>query len=130
MPQNQGGSSSAGGRIDGSIGAALAAGDVAIGAGWGTTATKAISTGANAQRGTVTVTSAGTGQAQATATVIITFPDGAYAAQPHAIVTVDSTSAIDEGHVAYTVSTTALTITFSVLPVATKLYALHYVVSQ
>ena len=50
---------------------------MAIGAGWGTTATKAITTGANDVAGQIVVTSAGTGQSQATATVTVTGVDPA-----------------------------------------------------
>jgi len=126
MAQKQGPSSTSGGRLDGAIGTAAVAGDFALGAGWGNTASAAVTTGSNDQRGTLTVTSAGTGQSQATATVVHTFSDGAYASAPHPIVTVTSTSAIDEGHVTVTCTTTAATWTFSVLPVDTKAYTFHY----
>lgn len=126
MAQKQGSSSTAGGRLDGSIGTLLVAGDVAIGAGWGTTATKAILATSNDQRGRITVTASGASFAQATATVVVTFADGAYTAAPIPICTVTSNSAIDEGHIVATCTTTALTMTFSVLPVDTKIYVIHY----
>lgn len=126
MAQKQGNQTTNGGRLDGSVGTALAAGDVALGAGWGTTATKAILAGSNDQMGRITVTSSGASQAQATATIVITFADGAYNAAPMCIATVTSNSAIDEGHVTWSTTTTALTLTFSVLPVDTKIYVFTY----
>lgn len=117
------------GRIDASSGTALVAGDVALGAGWGNTATKSITAGSNDQAGQIVVTSGGAGQSQATATVVITFSDGAYASTPRtAIVTTTNDNSIDTGHAKYTVSTTALTITFNVLPVDTKIYTFNYLV--
>jgi hypothetical protein len=55
-----------------------------------------------------------------------TFADGAYASAPFPMVLVTSTSAIDEGHVVATATTTAGSWTFSVLPVDTKIYTFHY----
>lgn len=105
----------------------LAAGDVALGAGWGNSATKAITTGANDLAGQIVVTSAGTGQSQATATITITFKS-AFATAPRAVLIANSNdNAIDTGHTTYTVSTTSLVITFNVLPVATKIYKFDYV---
>lgn len=126
MPQKQGSSSADAGRLDGSLGTAAVAGDFALGVGWGDAATKAVLAGSTDQRGKLTVTSGGTGQAQATATVAHTFADGAYAAAPFAILTVTSTSAIDEGHVTWSSTTTVCTWTFSVLPVDTKVYTFTY----
>ena len=128
MGQLQGNSSPDGGRLDGSLQktAVVAATHIAIGAGWGTTATKALITPSSDQRGGVTITSAGTGQSQATATVVLTFADGAFAAAPMCMATVTSTSSIDEGHVVCTATTTALTMTFSVLPVDTKVYTIKW----
>ena len=76
--------------------------------------------------GTLTVTASATTPAQATATVVHTFKDGAYENAPFPMVTVTSTSDIDEGHVVVTTTTTAATWTFSVLPVAAKVYTFHY----
>ena len=127
MAQLQGNSSSDGGRLDGSLQkTALAATDLALGVGWGSTATKALVTPSSDQRGGVTITSGGTGQSQATATVVLTFADGAFAAAPYCMATVTSNSAIDEGHVVCTATTTALTMTFSVLPVDTKIYIIKW----
>jgi hypothetical protein len=127
MAQLQGSSSADGGRLDGSLQkTALTAAAFALGVGWGTTASAVLATGSTDQRGRLTVTSAGTGQAQATATVVHTYADGAYASAPFPIVTVTSDSAIDEGHVVATSTTTAATWTFSVRPVATKIYKFTY----
>lgn len=104
----------------------LAAGDVALGAGWGNSATKTISTGSNDVAGQIVVTSAGTGQSQATATVVITFKT-AYAVAPRVVlVTTTNDNSIDTGHATWSATTTALTLTFSVLPVDTKIYKLNY----
>ena len=128
MAQRQGSSSANGGRIDGSLGQAVAstAADFALGAGWGNTAEAVLATGSNDQRGTLTLTASGARYAQATATVVHTFADGAWASAPFAMVNVTSNSAIDEGHVVVTTTTTAATWTFSVLPVSTKIYIFRY----
>lgn len=127
MAQQQGNSSASGGRLDGSLQkTAAAVGDFALGAGWGGTATAALTAGSTDQRGTLTITASATTPAQATATVVHTFADGAYASAPFPQVIVTSNSAIDEGHVVVTTTTTAATWTFSVLPVATKIYIFHY----
>jgi hypothetical protein len=130
MAQKQGNSNTDAGRLDGSIGTAVASGDFALGVGWGTTATLAVSTGSNDQRGEVTVTSSGTGQAQATATVVLTFKDGAYAGKPFALVNLqDNTQAItDNQPTDVLAATTTLTWKHSVLPVDTKTYTFGYVV--
>jgi hypothetical protein len=107
---------------------AIAAADVAIGAGWGNTATKTVTSGSNDVAGQIVVTSGGTGQSQATATVVITFKS-AYASTPRCVlVTTTNDNSIDTGHATYSVTTTALTLTFSVLPVDTKIYKLNYLV--
>jgi hypothetical protein len=54
-------------------GRALVAGDVAIGAGWGTVATKAIRSGSNDARGAITVLATTTGLDVTTSTVTVTF---------------------------------------------------------
>lgn len=113
-------------RLNGSHGTALAAGDFALGAGWGTTPVLAITAGSNDMRGKFTITCDATA-AQATATVTITFKDGAFAAAPFATVTMFSDNAItDSGSVRATTTTTTLVITCDVLPVDTKVYTFHY----
>lgn len=100
----------------------------ALGAGWGAS-TIALTTGANDVAGKFTITAAtGGGLAQATATITITFATP-YTTAPRAVlVTVTSDSAIDEGHVVTTWTTTTLTMTYSVLPVNTKIYIFNYLV--
>lgn len=132
MAQKQGNSTTNGGRLDGSIGSAIVAGDIALGVGWGTTASVSVAAGSNDQRGEFTVTSAGTGQAQATATVALTFKDGAYAATPFAMVQLaESSNAVNEAQPQIVVATTTtLSFKHSVLPVATKTYRYLYHVVQ
>lgn len=72
-------------RIAASLGKALAASDFALSAGFGTTASIAVSAGSTVARGEATITSAGTGQA-ANPTCTMTFPDGAYDAAPFPVV--------------------------------------------
>ena len=106
----------------------LAAGDVAIGAGWGTTGTKAITSGSNDVAGQIVVTASGASFAQATATVVITFKS-AYPTAPRTVIaTTTNDNSIDTGHVTWSATTTALTLTFSVLPVDTKIYKINYLV--
>lgn len=108
------------GRLDGSSGTAVAAADFAVGAGWGATGSiTSVGTGSNDQAGTFVVTAAGGTYAQATATVVLTYKDGAYAAAPRAVlVTCSNAVALDTGHVTWSSTTTALTLTYLVLPAA------------
>jgi shikimate 5-dehydrogenase len=127
MAQLEGNSSSSGGRLNASLQKTTAVvGDFVLGAGWGGTATAVLLAGSTDQAGTLTITASATTPAQATATVVHTFKDGAYKNAPHSMVIVTSNSAIDEGHVVSTTTTTAGTWTFSVLPVATKIYVFKY----
>lgn len=132
MPQIQGSSSSSSGRIGAELGTVVTSTNFALGAGWGTTATLAVTNAlSNDQAGTITITSSGTGQAQATANVTLTFIDGAYAGIPRAaIVTLQSSSnAVTEAQpTQVTSSTTALSWRHSVLPVAAATYRYSYVV--
>lgn len=131
MAQKQGNSSSAGGRIDGSLGSAVVAGDFTLGAGWGTTPVVAVLATSTDQRGQITITCDATA-AQATATVALAFTDGDYAAIPHVECTVYSDSAItDTGHIRVaTVSASGFTATLDVLPVDTKIYVIRWFVTQ
>jgi hypothetical protein len=106
--------------------ALVAATHFALGAGWGAS-TIVLGTGANDVAGNFTITAAtGGGLAQATATITITYAKP-YATAPRAVlVTVTDDSAIDEGHCTWSSTTTALTLTFSVLPVNTKIYKFTY----
>jgi len=131
MAQMQGSSSSSGGRLDGSLQRdALTNAAFALGVGWGDGAvTKVLTSGSTDQRGTLTITSVGSNQAQATATVTFTFADGAYASAPFVMMTSSNDNSIDTGRFALTsVSTTQVVWTFSLLPVASKIYKLHYAI--
>jgi len=106
------------GQITATGNTALAAGNVAIAAGWGATGSVAITSGANDVAGQLVVTAAGGSYAQATATITITFTS-AWATAPRAVlISCVNDVAIDTGHASYTVSTTALVITYKVLPAA------------
>ena len=127
MAQLQGPNTTQGGRLDGSVQkTAAAASNFVLGAGWGSTRSATLTSGSTDQRGRLTITASGSSYAQATATVVQTFADGAYASAPFVIATITSTSAIDEGHVTWSSTTTAVTYTYSVLPVSTKVYTLTY----
>lgn len=131
MPQPQGNSSAESGRLGAELGTVLAQSNIALGAGWGTTATVAIAAGSNDQAGVLTVTSSGTGQAQATANVTITFADGAYAAAPRGFIVVllSSSNAVTEAQPTNgAVSTTTASWRHSVLPVAAATYKYSYAV--
>jgi len=115
--------------INGSHGTATVAGDIVVGAGFGTTPVLAL-TRCNDRRGLIQVTCDATA-AQATATLVYTFSDGAYSAAPAPIVNVYSDSAItDSGSVRAVATTTALTITLDVLPVDTKIYNFTYLLVE
>jgi hypothetical protein len=73
-------------RIAASLGIPLGASDFALSAGFGSTASIAVSAGSTTTRGEATITSAGTGQA-ANPTATLTFPGGAYEAAPFAVAT-------------------------------------------
>lgn len=131
MPQLQGSNSADGGRLDGSLQqTTLTSSAFALGVGWGDgTLVKTLTAGSTDQRGQLTITSVGSNQAQATATVTLTFADGAYSSTPFVYATSTNDNSIDTGRFKVTsVSTTAVTFTFSVLPVATKIYILNYLV--
>ena len=126
MAQPQGSLRTDGGRIDGSLGTDVVAGDFVIGAGFGTTPVVAVLAGSTDQRGQITVTADATA-AQATATVILTFADGAFKVAPVCGASVYSDSAItDTGHVRVVSDTTTMTMTLDVLPVDTKIYVFKY----
>lgn len=108
---------------------ALVAGDVAIGAGWGGTATVAVTTGSNDQRGQIVVTASATTPAQATSTVTLTFAQP-YAQTPFAVVVeAENDAAVpEEGPVDIIATTTSLVWKAGVIPVATKIYKYTYIV--
>lgn len=129
MAQKQGASSTTSGRVGAEIGTATAAADYVLGVGWGATGSVTdVRTGSNDQAGQFTITAAGGSYAQATATVTLTFKDGAYASAPRTVIITNVNAvAIDTGHTSYTCSTTALVITYKVLPAAGT-YTFDYLV--
>jgi len=131
MPQIQGSSLPVTGRIGAEIGTAVAAANFALGAGWGSTASVAVSAGSNDQAGIITVTSAGTGQAQATANITLTFVDGAYASIPRAVIwsLLSSSNSVTEAQPTQgAVTATTASCRHSVLPVAAATYKYSYLV--
>lgn len=100
----------------------LATTDFALGVGWGDGAvTKTLATSSKQNAFQIVVTSVGSNQAQATATIVLTYPIP-YAVAPIAIVTTTNSNSIDTGHATWSSTTTALTITHSVIPVAAAIY--------
>ena len=132
MAQPQGNKISGAGRIDGSLcKSAPAAASFDLGAGWGDgTLVVTVAEGSTDQRGSVSIKSVGSNQAQATATVEMTFADGAYADTPFAIVNLtDNDNAVTTAQPQdVTVTTTALSWTQAVLPVANKTYTFTWLV--
>lgn len=130
MTQQQGGRTSSGGRLDGSNATEVTAANFAIGVGWGGTATFTITDDSTDQCGQIVITASATTPAQATATVTFTFADGAYyGTAPIPIVTLaSSTQAVNDAQpTAVVATTTGLSWTSGVLPVATKVYTYNYV---
>ncbi len=131
MAQKQGNNSATEGRLGGELGTVITSANIALGAGWGSTATvSAVDAGANDQRGNFTITAGGSGLAQNTATVTLTFVDGAYAATPYAVVVlaVSSNAANEPQPTAQACSTTQLSFKAGALPVAAATYKYSYIV--
>ncbi len=131
MAQRQGSKISDGGRLDGTNGTAVTTANFAIGAGWGGTATFTITSGSTDQRGQIVITASATTPAQATATVTLTFIDGAFAAAPwpFVVLSVPPADAVTfGGPIDMAATTTALSWTSSVIPVAAKIYKYNYAV--
>ena len=118
------------GRLTGKgAGPELSAADVAIGAGWGGAATKAVTAGSNDQRGEIVVTASTTTPAQATSTVVLTFKRK-FAATPFAVVIQSSNdeAATMQAPQSVVCTTSQLSFVSSVVPVATKIYKYSYIV--
>lgn len=114
-------------RLQAKQGTALVAGDFALSAGWGTTATVSnVTSGSRDTRGEITVTSAGTGQA-ANPTITLTFKNGAFAAAPFALVARNGGSQPAVLPTWITLSAT-LTITFPGTPIAGQSYLFDFMV--
>jgi hypothetical protein len=130
MTQLQGSRTASGGRLDGSNATEVTAANFAIGVGWGGTATFTITDDSTDQCGQIVITASTTTPAQATATVTLTFADGAYGGTaPIPMVTLaSSTQAVNDPQpTAVVATTTALSWTSGVLPVATKVYTFNYI---
>ena len=112
-------------RIQISTGTGLLAGDFALSAGFGTTASVANITGTDA-RCRFTVTSAGTGQG-ADPTITITFTDGAYTVAPFASVQRIAGSQLTVVNT-WTMTTTTIVITFNGTPIDTQTYRYELIV--
>jgi hypothetical protein len=106
-------------------GTPLVAGDIALSAGWGTTASVSAISGTD-QRHRFTITSAGTGQG-ANPTATLTFKDGTWTAAPFAVC---SRNGGDQASVLPTWTTTATTliITFPGTPTAAQTFSFECVV--
>lgn len=103
------------------------AGDYALHANWGTTASIAVTALPNDSRGQVVVTSAGTAQG-ANPTIILTFKDGPYPVAPVAVCQRGAGSQLDDVDLTVTCTTTAMTITFRGTPVDAETYTINYIV--
>ncbi len=116
-------------RLNANLGLNLVAGDFALSAGWGTTATISAIGGAGTStdaRGKFTINSSGTGQA-ANPTVTITFKDLAWVTTPVAFV---GRNGGNQPSVlpTWAESATTLVITFPGTPVAGESYTFQYIV--
>ena len=103
------------------------AGDYALHANWGSTASVAVTAAPNDSRGVITVTSAGSGQG-ANPTIILTFKDP-YPVAPVAIVGRTAGSQLDDVDMTCVCTTTTMTITFRGTPVAAETYGISYIVA-
>lgn len=107
----------------------LVAGDVALGAGWGTAPVLDIQSGSNRSRGVLNITADATA-AQATATVTVTFPE-AFDEAPVVVVSRQGGDAgAAEGFEVVSTSTTGFVVVKSEIPVDTEEIGLAYVVVE
>ena len=100
--------------------------DWALSAGFGSTASVAVVSGSNDQRGRITITSAGTGQG-ANPTATLTFKDGTWGTAPYAIVCRGGGNQLSVP-VSVSCTATTLVITFVGTPVAAETYTIDYLV--
>jgi hypothetical protein len=105
----------------------LVAGDVALGAGWGTSPVLAIQAGSNQSRGVLTITADATA-AQATATVTVTFPKPFDEAPTVVVSRHGGDAAAGEGFEVVSTSTTDFVAVKKEIPVDTEVIGLAYVV--
>lgn len=107
-----------------STGTATVAGDYALSAGWGSTASITVTSNSNDTHGTILVTSSGTGQG-ANPTITFTFKDGTWTLAPFAVV-VPSGGTGTQTHPTWAITATVLTITWPGTPVAGSTYQFDY----
>ncbi len=112
-------------RLRSTLGTALVAGDFALSAGWGTTASVSAVSGTD-QRFRITVTSAGTGQG-ANPTITLTFKDGTWTAAPFVAFTRNGGSQLSITQ-DWTTTATTLVVTWRGTPVAAETYTFETVV--
>lgn len=103
----------------------LIAADIALGAGWGTTASVGTVSGTE-QSGQFIVTSAGTGQASNTSTITVSFANPKIFQQAPSCTVQQTGGTVLNTTSTWTTSATALTITYGTLPVATDTYNFSY----
>lgn len=101
------------------------AADYALSAGFGATASVAVTAGSNDSRGRITITSAGAGQA-ANPTCTLTFKDGAWPNAPFVIVRRSSFGSQPTVNFSWTTTTTTLVMTFVGTPVAAETYQVDF----
>lgn len=104
------------------IGTSLVAGDFALSAGWGTTASVGTITGTD-QRWQATFTSAGTGQG-ANPTITLTYKDGTWGTAPVSLVVRNGGTGVGITGFTFSSTATALTITAVGTPIDTETYIL------
>lgn len=112
-------------RIKASNATAIVAGDFALSAGWGNTATvSAVATGSKDACGEITVTSAGTGQA-ANPTITLTFKDGTWTTAPFPLSKqVGGSGAIAD--ITETATATTMVLTWNGTPSASATYIIRW----
>jgi hypothetical protein len=116
-------------------GRALVAADVAIGVGWGGTATFTVAAPSNDARGRIRVTASATTPAQATSTVTVTFAK-AKAVIPTVVVSRDqdgettNAEAVTNGIAVQSTSKTGFVLISTVIPVASKVTCMTYLVVE
>ena len=117
--------------FNGSNGTAVTSAMFALGAGWASGATIAVTAGSTQWRGTAVITAATTTPAQATAPVVFTLPDP-WGTAPVGVITTTTNNTSLTAATAFantTITATAITWTHSVLPVDTKLYTINWLIS-
>jgi hypothetical protein len=108
-------------------GTSLVLGDFALSAGFGTTASVAVTSNSKDTRGEITITSAGTGQG-ANPTVTLTFKDGTFGTAGFAVVSRSGGSQLTVPVSVSSISATQLVIKFLGTPVDTETYKISWIV--